>query len=112
MLRDWASDGGCRRDFLCARKLAGRSLADAVAACLSTLASVKRKDIAEAVEQFIASRKHTTEAKDGKRPQLSAGFDQKPRGSQQNNGWSRGPAVASKLSPPSCTESSQWLSPP
>jgi integrase len=57
-----------------ARKLAGRSLGDTVDAYLATLASVKRKDIAEAVEQFIASRQGKTEAKDGRRPQLSRGY--------------------------------------
>ena len=35
---------------------------------------MKRRDVSEAVEEFIENRKHKTEAKDGKRPQLSAGY--------------------------------------
>jgi len=52
-------------------KLHGRSLDEAVTSYLRTVVSVKRKDIAEAVEEFIAGRQHKTEAKDGKRAQLS-----------------------------------------
>jgi len=52
-------------------KLQGRSLDEAVTGYLRTVVSVKRKDIAEAVEEFIAGRQHKTEAKDGKRAQLS-----------------------------------------
>ncbi len=55
-------------------KLHGRTLGEAVEGYLSTVASVKRKDIAEGVEQFIESRKHKTVARDGRRPQLSAGY--------------------------------------
>jgi integrase len=54
-----------------AGKLHGRSLDEAVAGYLRTVVSVQRKDIAEAVEEFIAGRQHKTEAKDGKRAQLS-----------------------------------------
>jgi len=52
-------------------KLRGRSLGEAVAGYLGTVVTVKRKDIGEAVEEFITSRQHKTEAKDGKRAQLS-----------------------------------------
>ena len=52
-------------------KLHGRSLDEAVTGYLRTVVSVKRKDIKEAVEEFIAGRQHKTEAKDGKRAQLS-----------------------------------------
>jgi integrase len=55
-------------------KLRGRSLGEAVAGYLRTVVSVKRKDIAEAVEDFIAGRQHKTEAKDGKRAQLSQSY--------------------------------------
>lgn len=57
-----------------ATKLGGRSLAGAVEGFLSTVATVKRKDLSAAVEEFIAGRKSKTEAKDGKRPQLSPGY--------------------------------------
>ncbi len=52
-------------------KLHGRSLDEAVTGFLRTVVSVKRKDVAETVEEFIASRQHKTESKDGKRAQLS-----------------------------------------
>ena len=54
-----------------ASKLNGHTMGEAVERYLSTVASVKRKDVSEAVEEFIASRQHLTEAKEGKRPQLS-----------------------------------------
>ena len=57
-----------------ARKLGERTLADAVDGFLSTVATVKRVDLSEAVEKFIESRKPKTVAKDGKRPQLSPGW--------------------------------------
>ncbi len=57
-----------------ARKLNGQSLSEAVDAYLNTVATVKRVDLSEAVEQFIASREPKTVAKDGKRPQLSPGW--------------------------------------
>lgn len=57
-----------------ASKLDGRTLGDAVDGFLHSVASVKRKDISEAVEEFIASRKPLTEAKAGKRPQLSKNY--------------------------------------
>ena len=52
-------------------KLRGRSLEEAVAGYLSTVVTVKRKGITEAVEEFIAGRQHKTVAKEGKRAQLS-----------------------------------------
>jgi len=57
-----------------AGKLNGRSLGDAVDGYLNTVASVKRKDIAEAVEDFVAGRQPKTRSLDGKRAQLSAGY--------------------------------------
>jgi hypothetical protein len=56
------------------RMLNGRTLGEAVDGFLSTVATVKRVDLKEAVEQFIASRQPKTVAKDGKRPQLSPGW--------------------------------------
>jgi integrase len=55
-------------------KLNGRTLTDAVDGFLTTVASVKRNYVAEAVEEFIASRKPLTEAKAGKRAQLSKNY--------------------------------------
>jgi integrase len=46
-------------------------LSDAIEGYLRTIASVKRKDVSGAVEEFIAGRQSKTEAKDGKRAQLS-----------------------------------------
>src|ERR1017187_28098 len=57
-----------------ATKLQKHSLSEAVEGYLSTVVSVKRKDILEAAEQFIEARKSKTIAKEGKRPQLSAGY--------------------------------------
>jgi len=53
------------------RKLGAFPLTDAVAGFLRTIVTVKRKDIAEAVAEFVAVRKPKAEAKDGKRSQLS-----------------------------------------
>lgn len=52
-------------------KLNGHTLGEAVEGFKRNVASVKRKDIAEAVEKFIETRKPLTEAKAGKRAQLS-----------------------------------------
>ena len=52
-------------------KLGGRSVGEAVAGFLRTAVTVKPKGVAEAVEEFITGRQHKTEAKDGKRAQLS-----------------------------------------
>jgi integrase len=53
-------------------RLSGRTLGDAVEGYLSTVASVKRMDIGQAVEQFIESRRlKTVPRAEGKRPELS-----------------------------------------
>jgi integrase len=52
-------------------KLRGRTLGEAVEGYLRTVVSIQRKDLSEAVEEFIESRKHKSEANDGKRAQLS-----------------------------------------
>ena len=52
-------------------KSGGRSLGEMVAGFMRTAVTVKPKDVAKAVEEFITSRQHKTEAKDGKRAQLS-----------------------------------------
>jgi integrase len=61
-----------------ARKLhdanVGRTLAESTDGFLSTVAKVKRVDLAAAVEQFIEGRKLKTVATNGKRPQLSPGW--------------------------------------
>src|ERR1035438_6175572 len=55
-------------------KLRGRSLGEAVAGSLRTVVTVKPKAVAEAVEEFIASRQHRAESQNGKRAQLSASY--------------------------------------
>ena len=55
-------------------KLRGRNLSEVVEGYLSSIGNVKRKDIAEAVEDFIKVRKPLTEAKAGKRAQLSPNY--------------------------------------
>ncbi|MBM3839467.1 MAG: hypothetical protein FJ398_16145, partial [Verrucomicrobia bacterium] len=57
-----------------AGKLNGLTLAECVERYLSAVVTVKRKDVSQAAEEFIENRKHKTEAKDGKRPQLSSGY--------------------------------------
>ena len=57
-----------------ATRLRDRPLAEAVEGFMSTVASVKRMDLGQAVEQWIESRKPKTQARDGKRPQLSPGY--------------------------------------
>jgi integrase len=54
-----------------ARKLRGMTLGEAVEQYVRTVAVVKRKDLAEAVAEFIESRRPLTQAEDGKRPRLS-----------------------------------------
>ncbi|MCU0785736.1 MAG: hypothetical protein MUF81_17170 [Verrucomicrobia bacterium] len=56
-------------------KLKGRSLGEAAEGFLQTVAAVTRKDVAEAVEEFLEGRKHKAEAKEGKRSQLSAKYE-------------------------------------
>ena len=57
-----------------ASKLHGRTLGEAVEGYLRTVASVKRKDIKETVEEFIAADEPRTKAGEGKRAQLSAKY--------------------------------------
>jgi integrase len=57
-----------------AGKLNGVTLAGAVEGYLHTVATVKRMDVSAAVEEFIAAREAKTQAKDGKRAQLSASY--------------------------------------
>lgn len=52
-------------------KLGGRPLGEVVDGFLSTVANIKRKDVSEAVEDFIAAEEPKTKASDGKRPELS-----------------------------------------
>jgi hypothetical protein len=56
------------------RKLDGRTIAEATDGFLANVAQIKRTDLSEAVDQFIASRKSRTVTTNGKRPQLSAGW--------------------------------------
>jgi len=55
-------------------KLQGRNLSEVVEIYQKTIASVNRKNVSEAVEEFIANRKPLTEAKAGKRAQLSKNY--------------------------------------
>ncbi len=55
-----------------ASKLRGQSLGDAVTRYLATVANVTRKDVREAVEEFIAADEPRTRAVEGQRAQLSA----------------------------------------
>ncbi len=55
-------------------KLHGKTLDDAVDGYLQTVASVKRKDIKEAVEEFIAAEEPKTKSPDGQRAQLSSAY--------------------------------------
>jgi integrase len=52
-------------------KLRDKPLDEAIESYLRTVVAIQRKDIGEAVEEFIESRKHKSEAQDGKRPQMS-----------------------------------------
>jgi len=53
------------------KKLGNRKLREAVDGFLQTSAVVKIKNVTEAVEEFISSRKHLSESQDGKRTQIS-----------------------------------------
>ena len=55
-------------------KANGRNLSELVTDFQATIASVKRKEVAEAVEEFIKLRKPLTEAKEGKRAQISKNY--------------------------------------
>jgi integrase len=58
-----------------ARKLAGRTLGEAVDGYLSGVAVVTRKELAHAVAEFIAGREHLAESKDGKRSKHSPRYE-------------------------------------
>jgi integrase len=55
-------------------RLHGRTLGEAVDGYLSTVASVKRKDIKEAVEDFISAEEPRTKASNGQRAQVSSKY--------------------------------------
>jgi hypothetical protein len=55
-------------------KLRGRTLAEAVTGYLRTIADVKRKDLKEAVEEFLQADAPRTKASKGQRAQLSAKY--------------------------------------
>lgn len=55
-------------------RLNGRNLIEAVDGYLGTVATLKRKDIAEAVEEFIKADEPRTRANNGERAQLSAKY--------------------------------------
>ncbi len=57
-----------------ALKLKEHSLGEAVDGFLSTVAVVKRQDLGKAVEDFIKGREGKTKSENGKRPQLSPGY--------------------------------------
>jgi len=52
-------------------KLHGRTVTEAVDGFLTTVATISRKPLAEAVAEFIESRRHLAESIDGKRPKRS-----------------------------------------
>lgn len=54
-----------------AGRLNGRTLSEAVDGYLGSVASVKRVDVGQAMEQFMKSREAKTVSANGKRPQLS-----------------------------------------
>jgi integrase len=57
-----------------AEKLPGRSFSEVAEAYLSTVAVVRRKDLAQAVENFIAADEPRTKAGDGERAELCAKY--------------------------------------
>ena len=56
------------------RQLGKRPLSEAVAGFLGTVATVKRMDLAAAVEEFTAAREIKSKSKDGRRAQLSSTY--------------------------------------
>jgi len=82
-LRGFYEKTGTRKSLLAvaseyceaAGKLAGRPLGEAVDGYLTTVASIKRMDLGQAVAEFIAGRKHLAESKDGKRPKHSPRYE-------------------------------------
>jgi integrase len=57
-----------------ARVLKGHTLAEAVEGYMANIVSVKRKDLAEAVEEFIQTDEPRTKASNGQRAQLSSEY--------------------------------------
>ena len=57
-----------------ARVLNGHTLAEAVEGYMANIVSVKRKDLAEAVEEFIQTDEPRTKASEGQRAQLSSEY--------------------------------------
>jgi integrase len=57
-----------------------RSLSDAVSGYLQTVASVKRKDLKEAVEEFAALDEPKTKSTNGERPALGKGYLSQKKG--------------------------------
>ena len=55
-------------------KLGKHTLAEAIDGFLTTVATINRTDMSQAVEEFVEGRKAKTIAKEGKRPQLSPGY--------------------------------------
>ncbi|MGA2555038.1 MAG: tyrosine-type recombinase/integrase [Verrucomicrobiota bacterium] len=55
-------------------RLNGRALPEAIDGYLANVASVKRKDVAEAVEEFIKADEPRTKASNGQRAQLSSEY--------------------------------------
>ena len=55
-------------------KLQGRNLGEVVEGYLNTVASVKRKNVAEAIEEFIKADEPRTKAGEGQRAQLSSEY--------------------------------------
>ena len=55
-------------------KLNGLTLREVVTGYLATVATIRRVDLLQAVDEFIKSREHRTIATSGKRPELSAGY--------------------------------------
>jgi hypothetical protein len=56
------------------RQLGKRPLSEAVAGFLGTVATVKRMELAAAVEEFTAAREIKSKSKDGRRAQLSSTY--------------------------------------
>jgi integrase len=57
-----------------AKKLNGHNFPEAIDGFLKTVVSVSRKDLTQAVEDFIAAEEVRTKANDGRRPQLSSKY--------------------------------------
>jgi integrase len=81
-LQGFYQSTGCRVSLLAAvsefveasAKLNGRTMGEAVAGYLRTVASVKRKDVKEAVAEFLQADAPRTRASDGQRAQISGKY--------------------------------------